>query len=167
MQLTETELDNILQDQKNVLYDMFNEVVRSESGVERFNYFDTAIPKIKLILQILQFNLKLWNESSYGYKGKEIVHRIEVVCRNERDRLHHAAHAKRADLELAIEKCQMLESFYCSLRGLQPINDGTPPSMVEQVCGVGGGIDDGPIYHETNSLGSQIAAVESGNVTHY
>lgn len=167
MRLTENELDNILMAQKDWIYGMFNTAVHTVDDKEVLQYFRSDILKIKLILNLIQFNHRLWSEASYGYKGQEILRRIEVTCRNTRDTLHHAASAKRDDLDNAIAKCNMLSDMFPNIRGNKPHNP-TPPTMTEQVCGLGGGIDNGPICHDDrpahNSLAAQIAAIESGNV---
>jgi len=165
MHLKEHELDSILYGQKDSIYELFNKSVHSPDGVEVLEYFAVSIRRITTIIQMLVFNQRLWNEAGYGYKGQEIVRRIEVACRNTRDTLHHAAHAKREQLDQIIQQCGTLDSFYCNIRGNEPRNTGTPPSVVEQVCGLGGGIDNGPICHDDrpahNSLAAQIAAVEN------
>ena len=160
--LTESEFDNILMDQSKQLFVIYYEAVHTVGNGEQLRTFEVAIPRLTLMLQILQFNCRLWNEGSYGYKAHEFIHRIEVACRNTRDELHHAAKAKRSQLDKLIAKCWELEKCFGYVRGDEPT--GTPSSIVEQVCGLESGVDKGPICHDDyamSSMARQIASVES------
>jgi len=153
MHLSESELDNILIGQKDFLYDLFREAVGCPEMREEV--VKNGMPIIQNILTCLEFNLFLWNQASYGYKGKEIVQRIEVALRNTRDDLHHSAHVQHKLLTTAIYKCTSLYGRFKNIRDVEErplVTTAADKTAIEQICGMGS-LATGPLTPERTTFG--------------
>lgn len=72
--MNESNIDNALMAQKDCILDLLNEIE---------NNHPIDLDNVNHVLLLLKYSVRLWNSARYGYKGLELVGRLQSILRSE------------------------------------------------------------------------------------
>ena len=98
--------------QKETMLGIVKELTHLDDDAEVITPDDTNLSVLRCLLFSLNLCVPVWNAERYGYKGREVIDRIQGIITRTRCRLPHQATAKTAALALLETHCSTIREQF-------------------------------------------------------